>query len=140
LRGKSVIFADHNNILHAPKTGAMTNPLIRTLVRAQSRVTALHVTPSRTYWGELSGWVRYRSTAGVTTVGGAPGLPTSTATNSMNRAAWTSCADNACRLRYMVGSNVRSLQALPNAHGASFGISGQVFWGDDRGIFRRTLP
>jgi hypothetical protein len=136
-----VIYASVDDIRFVPKAGAITDPAVRTIAKAATTVTALHVVSNGVYWGERSGAIRLKVGSTTTTLQSPQGLiPTSISTNGFTAGAaqaWTQCNSQSCLLRLEPpGVSGPSLAIGANALGVTVTSSGKVFWGDAAGVHR----
>jgi hypothetical protein len=133
--GKVLIYADGAAIRFLPLTGNYaSNPQLRIIVTAASRVTTLLAQVDRTYWGEQSGAVKLMLGASTTSLHSTGGVPTSIATNGAAQ-VWTQCSGQACELT--VDSNgTASTPIGADALGVTVPSSGKVYWGDAAGVHR----
>ena len=143
LQNGNVIYASSNAIRYVPVGGALTVPLLRTIVNAASRVTALYAVSNGVYWGENSGAVRVRVGSATTTLPSTPGLvPTSISTNGYTAGAaqaWTQCAGSSCRLQYAFPAWNASVPIAAGALGVTVTSTGYVYYGDDGGVHRQVF-
>jgi hypothetical protein len=139
----NVIYASVADIRYVPTGGAIISPLVRTIARASSRVTALHVVSNGVYWGEQSGAVRVKVGNATTTLLSTMGLvPTSISTNGFTTGAaqvWTQCGSQSCRLHFDFPAGRWSASIGANALGVAVTSSGSVFWGDSAGVHRQLF-
>jgi hypothetical protein len=135
----NIIYASVNDIRYVPTSGAIINPLFRTIVTAASRVASLHTVANGVYWGEQSGAVRVKVGSTITTLSSAAGIPTSISTNGYTAGAaqaWTKCISQSCRLFFdFAGTSSTAIGA--DAFGATVTSSGSVFWADSAGVHRQ---
>jgi len=140
LQNGSVIYASVAHIIHVPTSGAITSPLVRTIVTTSSRVTALHAVSNGIYWGEQSGAVRLKVGSTTTTLQSTMGfVPTSISTNGFTAGgalAWTQCDSQSCQLDFNSGVSHLLMQIDADALGVTVTSSGNVFWGDAAGLHR----
>ena len=137
LQNDRIIYADVDAIRYVPTAGAITSPLVRTILDKSSGITTLHAGPSHIYWGERNGSVRRKATgSGVQTLQGPGGfIPTSIATSG-SKFAWTQCTSTACQLKRSIGI---PLTIGADALGLFITPAGNMFWGDANGVIRRTF-
>jgi hypothetical protein len=142
LQNNRIIYASVNDIRFVPTTGAITSPLVRTIVRADSMVTALHIVSNGIYWGERNGKVRRKVGSTITNLPATPNfIPTSISSNGFTAGAmevWTQCGAQSCLLHIETPSSTGgSMPIGSDAIGVSVLSSGKIFWGDSSGIHRR---
>jgi hypothetical protein len=142
--GGDIIYASGADIRFVPKNGsAVTGPSVRTIVTATSRVTSLLPVSNGVYWGEESGAVRLKVGSTIRTIRLSAGLvPTSMATNGFTAGgplAWTHCDSQTCRLQLDFSAFSPSSAISAGALGVTITSSGNVFWGDARGVHRQTF-
>jgi len=140
LLGGKITYASVDDIRFVPTIGANTSPQVRTIVKASSRVTALHVISNELYWGEQSGAVRRKIGANIKTFPSIMGIvPTSISSNLGGTIVWSQCGSQSCRLRFEFPAITGPTQPVgADALGVSVTSSG-VFWGDSAGVHRRTF-
>jgi hypothetical protein len=139
LRNGRIIYAIGPTIRFVPISGAVTNPAIRTVTEAASRVTALHAVDEGIFWGEETGDMHVKKTNGIFKLASTPGFePTSIATGIVARAS-TRCAPQACSLSIVLGINDITKPIAAGARGIAFAATGDVFWGDASGVHRQKL-
>lgn len=143
LQNGNVIYASVADIRYVPKSGAITSPLVRTIAKASSRVTALHAVSNGVYWGENGGAVRLKVGSTTTTLPSTMGLvPTSISTNGYTAGAaqaWTQCGSQSCRLHFDFHIGRWSTAIGADALGVTVTSSGNVFWGDATGVHRQVF-
>ena len=142
LQNDRVIYASVDELRFVPKVGATTSPSVRTIVKASSPVTALHIVSNGVYWGERSGAVRLKVGATIKTLPSIANLiPTSISTSGFTAGAveaWTQCGSQSCQLRIeRPAVTGPSIAISANAIGVSVLSSGKIFWGDAAGVQRR---
>jgi len=136
----NVIYASVAAIRFVPTSGAITSPLVRTIVTAASRVTALHAVSGGIFWGEQSGAVRSHIGSATTTLSSAGLVPTSVWSNATPLASpdvWTECGAQACNLQVRTVFGTWSTPIGTDALGATVAASGKLFWGDAAGVHRQ---
>ena len=138
-----IIYASVADIRFVHKTGDITTPLVRTIAKASTTVTALHAVSNGVYWGERGGAVRLKVGATVTTLPSTAGLvPTSISTNGFTAGgaqAWTQCGGQTCRMQFAFPSTNFQEAIGADAFGVTVTSSGNVFWGDSAGVHRQTF-
>jgi hypothetical protein len=143
LQNGNIIYASVADIRFVSPGGATTSPLVRTIVTASSRVTALHAVSNGVYWGEQSGAIRLRVGPMTTTLPSSMNLvPTSISTNGFTAGAaqaWTQCGSQSCDLHFDFPVSRSSMAIGANALGVTVTSSGNVFWGDAAGIHRQLF-
>lgn len=140
----NVIYAAGDTIHFVPKSGdAITSPLVRTIARASSRVTALHTVSNGVYWGEQGGAVRVIVGSSITTLQTINDqVPTSISSNGFTvgaAQAWTQCDPQLCRLQLAFPATNGGEDIDSGALGVTVTSSGSVFWGDASGVHRRAF-
>jgi hypothetical protein len=145
LREANLIYADGTDIRYLPTAASFVPvPALRTIARANGRVTALHVVANGVYWGEAGGAVRLKVGATTATLPSTPGLmPVSIATSGFTAGAdqvWTQCplTSDPCRMQFDLTGGRWS---TPVGADARVGIrtNGTIFWSDSFGIHRQTF-
>jgi hypothetical protein len=144
LQNNRIIYASVNKIIFVPTAGAITGPLVRTLVTAGTRVTALHSGPDGIYWGEQNGAVRRKNGAIITTLDPSGPVPTSISTDAILAPprGWTECTSSTCQLRVDLLTGNGSTPINADALGLSVKTSGSnvlMFWGDAAGVHRKRF-
>jgi hypothetical protein len=144
LQGKKLIYASVRDIRFVPTDGStLLPPHLRTIVTAESRVTALHAVSNGVYWGEQSGAVKVKVGSTITTLPSTVGLvPTSISSNGFTAGAaqaWSQCGSSSCVLRFAFPSGNFSSAIGSNALGVSVTSAGNVFWGDAAGVHRQVF-
>jgi len=144
LQGKNLIYASFQDIRFVATDGSsILAPQFRTIVTAQSRVTALHAVSNGVYWGEQSGAVKVKVGSTITTLPSTAGLvPTSISSNGFTAGAaqaWSQCGSSSCRLQFAFPSGNFSSAIGSDALGVSVTSAGNVFWGDAAGVHRQTF-
>jgi hypothetical protein len=139
LQLENLIYASEDKIHFVPKSGAATtDPSVRIIATALSRVTALHLGFGDVYWGEQSGAVRRKRGSTITALPHTTNLiPSSISRNGALQEAWTSCDSQSCTLRIeFVSISGPSMPIGAGALGVTVISSGDVFWGDAAGVHR----
>jgi hypothetical protein len=144
LQNGTLIYASVADIRYVPTSGdAITSPLVRTIVTASSRVTALHAVSNGIYWGEQSGAIRVIVGSTITTLPSTVGLvPTSISTNGFTAGAdlvCTQCGSQSCQLQCDFAATNFAMAIGADALGATITSSGAVFWGDAAGVHRHVF-
>jgi hypothetical protein len=144
LRDGNIIYASVRDIRYVPTSGdVITSPLVRTIVTASSRVTALFTVANGVYWGENDGAVRLKVGSTTTTLQPSTGLvPTSIATNGYTAGGdlvWTECGSSSCRMQFRLTGGNWVTPIADDALGAAVTSSGNVFWGDAGGVHRQVF-
>lgn len=142
LQNGNIIYASVSDIRFVPPGGAITNPAVRTIVTAGSRVTALHAVTNGIYWGENNGPVKRKVGATITTLQASGPLATSISSSGPTAGgaqAWTTCAGNTCTLRFVLSIFQVTRTIGGNAFGVHVTPSHTVFWGDAAGVHRQAF-
>ena len=142
-----IIYASVDDIRFVPTAGANTDPSVRTIAKASSAVTALHVGSSGVHWGERSGAVRVKIGPTIKTLPGPPN-PTNLIATSISSAgvsttedrAWTRCGSQSCQLVLLVAPSGALREISADALGVSVTAGRDVFWGDANGVHRLNHP
>jgi hypothetical protein len=140
LNNGKIIYASVAAVRYVPTSGALTNPLFRTIANANSTVTTIMPVANGTYWGDRNGAIQLVQGSTISTIQANTGLvPTSIGTNGYTAGGalvWTQCASSTCQIRFDFPSGNWASSVSANALGASMNSSGNVFWGDDIGVHR----
>jgi len=144
LQNNRIIYASLNKIIFVPTAGAITSPLVRTMVTAGTRISALHSGPDGIYWGEQNGAVRRKNGSTITTLSTSSLMPTSISTDPILAPprAWTQCNSSSCQLRVDLLTGNGSTAINADALGLSVKSSGGnvfMFWGDAGGVHRKRF-
>lgn len=144
LQGKNLIYASVEDIRFVPTDGSTVRPPhLRTIVTAESRVTALHAVSNGVYWGEQSGAVNVKVGSAITTLPSTAGLvPTSISSNGFTAGAaqaWSQCGSSSCVLQFVFPGGNFSSAIGDDALGVSITSAGNVFWGDAAGVHRQVF-
>ena len=144
LQGKNLIYASVKDIRFVPTAGStVVPPNLRTIVTAESRVTALHAVSNGVYWGEQTGAVNVKVGSTITTLPSTADLvPTSISSNGFTAGAaqvWSQCGSSSCMLQFAFPIGNFSSAIGSDALGVSVTSAGNVFWGDAAGVHRQVF-